>query len=514
MKARPRRRIDINLEELDQLIDRSMQAPLSASEGEKLKTAMHAMAERLLGKRNTEKTNAVLETPPTPATESTSSGKKVIPAGHGRHAAAAFTGADRVVVPHATLHSGDQCPECQKGTVYRQKAPATLVRFVGQAPLKATVFEMERLRCNACGEIFTAAAPEQAGPVKYDETAVAMIALLKYGTGVPFNRLERLEQQLGMPLSATTQWELMEAGATEIRTAWDELIRQAAQGRVVHNDDTGMRILQLVREPGDKRTGTFTTGIISVVGSWRIALYFTGWKHAGENIAEVLKLRDGQLPAPIQMCDALSRNTSKVKDIEILLANCLAHGRRQFVEIVENFPEECRYVLETLRSVYRNDASTREQNLSPEARLQFHQEHSKKLMMDLHDWMEAQFAEHKTEPNSGLGKAISYLLNHWEKLSLFLKQPGAPIDNNIAERALKKAILNRKNALFYRTANGALVGDLFMSLIHTCELNEVNAFDYLTELLRHAEELKRNPSEWMPWNYRDILARLAAPAAA
>jgi transposase len=514
MKARPRRRIEINLEELDQLIDRSMQAPLSASEGGKLKTAMHAMAERLLGKRNTEKTNAVLETPPTPATESTSSDKKVIPAGHGRHAAAAFTGADRVVVPHATLHSGDPCPECQKGTVYRQKVPATLVRFVGQAPLKATVFEMERLRCNACGEIFTAAAPEQAGPVKYDVTAVAMIALLKYGTGVPFNRLERLEQQLGMPLSATTQWELMEAGATEIRIAWDELIRQAAQGSVVHNDDTGMRILRLVREPGDKRTGTFTTGIVSVVGAWRIALYFTGWKHAGENIAEVLKLRDDQLPAPIQMCDALSRNTSKVKDIEILLANCLAHGRRQSVEIVENFPEECRYVLETFRSVYRNDASAREQNLSPEDRLRFHQEHSKKLMTDLHDWMEAQFADHKTEPNSGLGKAISYLLNHWEKLTLFLNQPGAPIDNNIAERALKKAILNRKNALFYRTANGALVGDLFMSLIHTCELNEVNAFDYLTELLRHAEELKRNPSEWMPWSYRDTLARLAAPAAA
>ena len=462
MKARPRRRIDINLEELDQLIDRSMQAPLSASEGGKLKTAMHAMADRLLGKRNTEKTNAVLETPPTPATESTSSDKKVIPAGHGRHAAAAFTGADRVVVPHATLHSGDPCPECQKGTVYRQKAPATLVRFVGQAPLKATVFEMERLRCNACGEMFTAAAPEQAGPVKYDETAVAMIALLKYGTGVPFNRLERLEQQLGMPLSATTQWELMEAGATDIRIVWDELIRQAAQGSVVHNDDTGMRILRLVREPGNKRTGTFTTGIVSVVGVWRIALYFTGWKHAGENIAEVLKLRDDQLPAPIQMCDALSRNTSKVKDIEILFANCLAHGRRQFVEIGENFPEECRYVLETLRSVYRNDALTREQNLSPEDRLHFHQEHSKKLMTDLHDWMEAQFAEHKTEPNSGLGKAFSYLLNHWEKLSLFLKQPGAPIDNNIAERALKKAILNRKNALFYRTVNGALAGDLIL----------------------------------------------------
>ena len=316
-----------------------------------------------------------------------------------------------------------------------------------------------------------------------------MIALLKYGTGVPFKRLERLQEQLGMPLPATTQWDLMAAAAQPMRPALEELIRQAAQGSVMHNDDTSMRILRLTREPGDKRTGTFTSGIVSLVGAWTIALFFTGWKHAGENLADVLKQRAGELPAPIQMCDALSRNTPK--GVETLIANCLAHGRRQIVEVVENFPEECRYVLETLGGVYHYDALAREQELSPEERLRFHQEHSGPLMKGLHEWMEAQLAEHKTEPNSGLGKAISYLLNHWPKLTLFLRQPGAPLDNNIVERALKKAILNRKNALFYKTLNGAGVGDLFMSLIHTCELNGANPFDYLTELQRHAEELKR-----------------------
>jgi transposase len=165
-------------------------------------------------------------------------------------------------------------------------------------------------------------------------------------------------------------------------------------------------------------------------------------------------------------------------------------------EVVDNFPEECRFVLETQRGVYRNDALARERELSPEDRLRFHQEHSRPLMDGLHKWMEAQFAQHKTEPNSGLGKAISYLLNHWPKLTLFLEQAGAPLDNNIAERALKNAILNRKNALFYKTLNGA------------------NPFDYLTELQRHAGELKQNPSEWMPWNYRVTLARLVTPAAA
>jgi transposase len=226
----------------------------------------------------------------------------------------------------------------------------------------------------------------------------------------------------------------------------------------------------------------------------------------------VLKQRARELPAPIQMCDALSRNT--LKGVETMLANCLSHGRRQFVEVAENFPEECRYVLETLGGVYHNDALAREQELSPQDRLRCHQEHSGPLMKELHAWMEAQFAEHRTEPNSGLGKAISYLLNHWLKLTLFLSQPGAPIDNNIVERALKKAILNRKNALFYKTLNGAGVGDLFMSLIHTCELNGANPFDYLTELQRHAAELKQTPSEWMPWNYRNTLATLTTRAAA
>jgi transposase len=505
-----RRRIDVNLDELDQIIDRGQRAPLSVSEGEKLKTALHAMAERLLQKRSTEKTSAVL--PPDTAPAGKPDASESAPAGHGRNPAAAFRGANRVAVAHPTLHSGDTCPECLCGRVYRQKEPATLVRFVGHAPLEATVFEMERLRCNACGEVFTADEPETAGPAKYDETAVAMIALLKYGTGVPFKRLERLQGQMEMPLPAATQWELMAAAAKPLRLALEELIRQAAQGRVMHNDDTSMRILRLIREPGDKRTGTFTSGIVSLVDAWTIALFFTGTKHAGENIAKVLKQRAHELPAPIQMCDALSRNTPK--GVETLIANCLAHGRRQVVEVVDHFPEECRYVLETLGGVYHNDAVSRERELSPEDRLRFHQEHSGPLMKGLHEWMETQLAEHKTEPNSGLGKAISYLLNHWPKLTLFLRQPGSPIDNNIVERALKKAILNRRNALFYKTLNGAGVGDLFMSLIHTCELNGANPFDYLTELLRHAEELKRSPSEWMPWNYIETLARLTRPAAA
>ena len=156
-----------------------------------------------------------------------------------------------------------------------------------------------------------------------------------------------------------------------------------------------------------------TSGIVSTGQGWKIALYFTGTKHAGENLAEVLKRRAKPASPPIQMCDALSRNVPKLPaGVEILLANCLAHGRRQFVEVAANFPDECRYVLEMLGQVYGYDAEARERSLTPEERLQLHQAHSGPVMEKLHQWLEAQFAERKTEPNSGLGKAITYLLRH------------------------------------------------------------------------------------------------------
>jgi hypothetical protein len=472
----------------------------------------------------TEKTDKVLEKAGLPPEASQAAGKadqktsRKPKSGHGRNGAKAYTAARRVPVPHATLSSGDPCPKCLEGTLYAQRDPGVLIRIVGRAPLEATVYELEKLRCGLCLEVFTAAAPPEAGDQKYDDTAVSMIAGLKYGSGVPFYRLAKLQDNLGIPLPPSTQWGLVKERAERIQPALEELIRQAARGKVLHNDDTTARVLALRREQpekGDDRTGIFTSGIVAIAEGWKVALYFTGQQHAGENLADVLKWRPLGLSPPIQMSDALSRNDPKLANLmKILSAYCLAHGRRQFAEIAPSFPEECRYVLELLREVYHNDVLAEERRLSEEERLRFHQDNSGPVMEQLKTWLEAQLAEHKTEPNSGLGKAIAYLLRHWTKLTLFLREAGAPIDNNIVERALKIAILNRKNALFYKTLRGARVGDMFMSLIHTCELNDANPFDYLTELQRHAEELKRNPSEWMPWNYRETLARLARPAAA
>jgi hypothetical protein len=238
-----------------------------------------------------------------------------------------------------------------------------------------------------------------------------------------------------------------------------------------------------------------------------IALFFTGRQHAGENLDQVLRQRSADLSPPRQMCDGLSRNEPQA--FKTLLGCCLAHGRRPFVEVAPNFPDECRHVLESLRSVYRFDAQAKAQGLNPEARLHFHQTYSQPVMDGLHPWLQHQIAAKRVEPNSGLGQAIGYLLGHWEPLTLFLRQPGAPLDNNVCERALKMAILHRKNSLSYKTERGAQVGDLFMSLIHTCRLNRVNPFDYLLALVGHPKEVRAHPEQWLPWNFREALATVA-----
>jgi transposase len=447
------------------------------------------------------------------------------PKGHGRNGADAYHGGEQIDVPHESFQPGDPCPECAEGTIYEQARPGVLVRLVGQAPVQAKVYRLQKLRCNLCGKVYTAQSPAEVGPKKYDATVASMIGLLKYGSGLPFNRLDGLQGSFGIPLPASTQWEIVRDAFEFVKPAYAELTRQAAQGEVLHNDDTTVRILAMMGKRGQeaalaaslaedsadesagnmsaKRRGMFTSGIVSICEGRKMALFFSGRQHAGENLTDVLNQRAETLGPPIQMCDALSRNLPT--ELETIVANCLAHGRRQFVEVVDRFPDQCGHVLEALKVVYRNDAIARKRELSPEARLAFHQAESRPVMETLHAWLERQFEDRLVEPNSSLGGAIAYMLRHWTKLTLFLRQPGAPLDNNLCERVLKRAILHRKNSLFYKTAKGALVGDAYMSLIHTCGLCGANPFDYLTELQRHADSVTALPHEWMPWNYRTAL---------
>lgn len=472
-------------------------------------TTIGRLARMIFGAK-TEKTRQLFPQPPPASPQSAAAAAAPPPKrkGHGRTAAADYPGAKRVQVPHPQLHPGDPCPDCQQGKLYRLKRPAQIVRITAQSLFAATRFELEKLRCKLCGKVFTAPAPPEAGLEKYDPNVGPMLGYLRFGGGLPHYRLDKMQTDLGVRLPASTQWELMAQAGQALEPVHEALITLAAQGQVIHNDDTTMRVQSLAKEAGQateaqERTGIFTTSLLAEVEGQRIALFMTGHRHAGENLDQVLARRAADAPPPIQMCDALSRNPSK--EFQTILAHCLSHGRRQFVDLAQNFPQDCQQVLESLGQVYQHDAQAKKLGLSPQERLSFHQQHSQKIMENLQQWMSQQLDQKRVEPNSGLGQAFNYMLNHWDPLTQFLRQAGAPLDNNICARALKMAIRHRKNSLSYKTQNGARLGDLFMSLIHTCRLCAANPLDYLNALQRQAKEAREQPTRWLPWNYKQAL---------
>jgi transposase len=456
---------------------------------------------------------------PEPAKDAEGEPKKKVK-GHGRVPASAYGVARHIAVPHASLHVGDDCPEGCRAKLYKLREPAAIVRIFGQPPLSATCWDCERLRCALCGRVYTARAPEAAQGDKYDETAASMMALLTYGTGMPFHRLGRLQRVLQTPVPASTQWEVVEARQEMFLPVHAVLEHIAAQGSVLHNDDSHKGILEfqgkrrdaLLKKgklPDPERTGLFTTAVVSLADARpAIVLFYTGRQHAGENLDRLLEQRDPGLPPPIQMGDALTRNVPDHH--EVIASNCLAHGRRKIFDEIPNYPVECRELLEKIGGIYKVDDLCKDKELSPHERLAEHQRVSGPLMDALQRSMEEQLAQKRVEPNSGIGEAFNYLLKRWDKFTLFLRVPGAPLDNNICERALKMAIKHRNSSLFYRSQRGARVGDMYMSLIHTAELCDGNPFDYLTVLQRHHKAVAQTPAEWLPWNYQDTLARMGA----
>lgn len=460
--------------------------------------------------------------PANDAGDKQSAGKKRKRKGHGRIASSAYQG-PTVAVPHPTLNKGQRCPACARGSLYALDTPSSTVRIFGQPPLVALRWDCECLRCSGCQQVFTAPLPEQARGPKYDESAAAIMVVLRYGMGVPLHRLETMQRWLSVPVPASTQWEVARDHVAEILPVYDVLVALAANAPVLHNDDTYVRILELmgkrrselVAQGGldlPERTGLFTTGILAQTDAGPIALFASGRQHAGENFADLLDLRDPALGQPIQMCDGLDRNLSSEHLVQ--LANCLAHARRHVVDEVGNEPELCAHVLREIGKVFKNDETGRARGLEGEARLAFHQGASNKVMTELRTWIDALFTSKRVEPNSGFGGALRYMLSRWDALTLFLRVADAPIDNNALERILKHAIRHRRASLFYLTRNGARVGDIYTSLIVTTVLHRGDPIRYLTTLFANYKAVAAAPADWLPWTYEKTRARLETRQAA
>ena len=437
--------------------------------------------------------------------------------GQGRRGAEAYAGAKRVACRHEELRVGERCPVCGQGRLYALP-PGVEMRIDGNALLSAVRYEVEKLRCSACGEVFTATLPAEAGAEKYSLRARAVLAVGRYYLGLPLYRMEGYQAMLGVPVADATQWDQIERVADCGYKVFAHLECLAAQGELIYQDDTSVRILSLIEEnhqaqshaeamglarPED-RTGMYTTALVVKVGERTICLYYCGRAHAGENLKALLTKRTAAHEKPLVMSDALSSN--EADETTLIRCHCLAHGRRKFSELEDIFPAECTVVIDALKQVFDHDDQADEQQLNAQQRLAYHQVYSGPILEALKRWLDTQFEDRLVEPNSSLGKAIAYLRGHWDTLTRFLTVPGAPLDNNLVERALKLFIRQRKNSLFFATEHSAYIASVLTSLIATCLHAGVNALEYLVALQEHRAAVFANPAAWLPWTYHASLA--------
>ncbi len=432
---------------------------------------------------------------------------------HGRRAAKEYKTRQTIRHSHKELKAGQTCPDCAHGTLQDTK-PRRFIRLVGNPSIVADLHEVAGLRCGGCGKTFSAELPPEIGEEKADASANAVVATFRYAMGIPHYRLATIQEVMGVPLPPSTQYEMVEMLWSQTAPVFKELLRQAAEWPLIFADDTPAKVLEFMkdkeaRKANGERVGIFTTALVARNEGKEIHLFFTGRKHAGENLAELLKHRDKTQPPPIHMSDALSRN--QPKDHLTIVALCLVHGRRNFIDCESAFPDEAAYVIERIAKVYQNERHIWKAGMNDQQRLEYHQKHSQEPMDEIKAYAAMKLAHKEVEPNSSLGDAFQYMLKYWEGMTQFLKVPGAPLDNNAAERLVKRSIMHRKNSLFYKTENGARVGDCLMSLIQTCMAAKENPIDYLTVLQRNSRHAAKNPHLWLPWNYRNTLKSIAQP---
>ena len=507
-------RIDLSEEQVRDLQKKLETGELNEGDRELLLKALNAMvwlsrmvqAKKLSLRKllrifggKTEKKNKDHDDKNPPSSKGGSGGGR--PKGSGKKGKEDFPGAKRRFHPHPDLNSGDRCPDCARGNLYSIDS-GNFIHIKGNAPLEVTIYEREKLRCSGCGTIFTAPLPEGVNK-KWDESADAMIALLKYGTGMPFHRLEGLQGSMGVPIAASTQWERVENLLNSAYPSYQHLLEVAARGDMSFIDDTGNKILSLKEEiEKSERKGVFTTGIVSKSKDQEVVLYFTGNKHAGENLEKLLEKRPEELPLMMQMSDALSRNIPKSETAE---GFCNVHARRNFLDAEKDRKKEVDFVLGLYSKIFELEAKIKERGLSAEARLKLHKKKSGRVLRRLRRWCLKCFYLKKVDPEEGLGRAIQYVLNHWKRLTAFTRIPGMAIENNEAERALKLKILERKNSYFFRTSMGALASDVLGSLIQTAKRAGKNPFDYLVALHKNKKAVSTDPEKWLPWNFEERL---------
>ena len=436
-------------------------------------------------------------------------------ANHGRMSAKEYTGCDYVYshFTDQTIRDGF-CPKCKE---YNTKAKLTFITtnapevfLKGTPMIHGTLLHSEHARCGLCGTSFKSERPDDLkDKTKYSHSCRTSIAIHHYDAGMPFYRIEGIQKYQGIPLPNSTQYDLMQQLYDKpVKYVVEALTKYAANGLKLYFDDTPACILDYKKS--DKKAA-HATALISEGKDHKVILFNTNNLTAGKEFEKLIYERNVDNDF-LTMSDASSSNFKVLEDDDLLskwiICLCLSHSRRKFHELLnDDDDKELKLVLGIISEVYDHDRFCKKNNYNDDERLVYHQEKSAPIMEALRSYLTGLFVHKEREPNSEFGKAANYMLKLWEPLTKFLHVPGAAIDNNLCEQAIKISIRYRKNSLFYKTFHGATIGDSMMSVIQTAKHAGVNIFEYLNTLQEYSEQVKAQPELWLPWNYKDNLGK-------
>jgi len=454
------------------------------------------------------------------------------PKGHGRNGASAFRAAQHYFYALALGVIGAVCTACEIGKMYRYREKI-IIRIVGQPMFRAEQHHHEQARCRNCGRVVRADGPacvhEGVGTeyIRYDWSACAMLLFMHYTGGDPFKRLESHHEGWGVPMPDANQWEVVDKADDLLlplyRAIEQHAIQRATNFRI---DDTGSVVITIKRQieaelaslraMGEStkgvRTGINATGIYWETPDGPVVLYYTGRHHAGEIIDQVLGRRLASRPTLVKCTDGASKNFDHSHADKLVEATCNVHALLKFRDLKDKYPAEYAEAGKVYSAVFDNDDTAKTLELSPVDRMLYHRQHSKPLMLQLKKMCEEKVVSRSVEPNSPLWEPVTFILNQWERLTLFCEAPGVPLDTNLVEQALIVPVRYLAGSFNDHTENGAVVGDHAMSIIATARAHGVEPVAYLTECLRSHEDLAKRPEHYLPWVYRERNSEADAPA--
>jgi transposase len=401
--------------------------------------------------------------------------------------------------------SGSPCPCCTKGKLYEGEDRQG-IQYDAAPLIQVKRHRKKVLRCNACGQ---EQVPRKSIPRHTNEARSAVV--VERALGMPLNRLSRLQTLFGVEIPQSTLWIMAKELWERVgHSVFNALCDSACGGLIFGGDDTKARILEIQEryKSGEKiRKGCYTSSICTQVHGRDIILYFTSNKYLAENFTGLLVRRDDEDETVISlMVDASANNVPTLT--WVILGFCLAHGRRKFVELLDDSPVECKYFLAQIAKIYQNDKLTK--SLSVHERRDYHRMHSLPILRAMYREMIRLFKEKLIEPNSNLGKVFTYWLKRRYGFAAFTRIPGMPLDNNATERALRPMAMGRKTSLFFMTLVSAGIWSELFSLVFTCEKNGINAYAYLNWLQENWLAASREPENFLPWHFIIETERIAA----